>query len=209
MILKILLREIRYVFSVTKRFFISPKFPKNKDGKILIHIGCGDIKDSCFVNIDARPMEHIHYVTKNVDNLSFLPSKSVDLLYMCHVMEHFDRAKSVMVTKECFRVLKHGGILRISVPDFDRIVDIYLDNNRNMKAIIAPLFGGQDYEFNYHYNMFNRESLGELFKQCGFRITREWKPDDVQYHKFDDWSRRKFSVDDKKYIISLNLEAVK
>lgn len=208
MFVRKIFQKVKYFISIVRRFFIVPKFPENNE-KMLVHIGCGDINSPNFINVDARPMEHVHYVTRNIDDLSFFSSKSIDLLYMCHVMEHFDRKKVKKITRECFRVLKKGGVLRISVPDFDQLIHIYFDNEKKLETIIAPLFGGQDYEFNYHYNMFNMESLDKFLKECGFSFVRKWNPDDARYHEFDDWSGRKFCVNNKEYIISLNIEAIK
>ena len=51
--------------------------------------------------------------------------KSVDLIYICHMIEHLDQEETSNILQECKRVLKPGGIVRIVVPDFDRLVDSY------------------------------------------------------------------------------------
>ena len=105
------LHLLKITKSMAKRFFIKPKLPKNKDGKVMVHIGCGEINDCRYVNVDARPLEHVHYVTKDVDNLNFLASNSIDLVYMCHTLEHFDRKKVRKVMAEVFRTLKKAESL--------------------------------------------------------------------------------------------------
>ena len=53
------------------------------------------------------------------------------------------------------RILKPDGILRLSVPDFDALVNIYEACGRDIDSIAAPLMGGQDFAENIHYSVFN------------------------------------------------------
>lgn len=48
------------------------------------------------------------------------------LVYHSHVLEHFEKEDGALFVKECFRVLKPGGILRIAVPDLEAIVRNYI-----------------------------------------------------------------------------------
>jgi hypothetical protein len=54
------------------------------------------------------------------------PSQSVDMVYHSHLLEHMDQEEGEDLIKECFRVLKPGGILRVVVPDLERICRDYL-----------------------------------------------------------------------------------
>ena len=53
-------------------------------------------------------------------------SQSADLIYHSHLLEHLDQEEGEVLIKECFRVLKQGGILRVVVPDLERICRDYL-----------------------------------------------------------------------------------
>ncbi|ETR69785.1 MAG: hypothetical protein OMM_09304 [Candidatus Magnetoglobus multicellularis str. Araruama] len=53
---------------------------------------------------------------------------SVDVVYHSHVLEHMPRQFAPVFIQECFRVLKIGGIIRVAVPDLERIVREYLKN---------------------------------------------------------------------------------
>jgi predicted SAM-dependent methyltransferase len=138
------------------------KLPKTSDGKILFHIGCGEINSPEFINIDARKDKHIHIVTRNIFRLWMIPSNTADLIYMCHILEHVPRAQISVVLKEMNRILKPNGKLRISVPDFDHIITIYNDTKNNIKYISPPLMGGQDYAENFHFEVFNKNYLEQL-----------------------------------------------
>ncbi|MFA5089118.1 MAG: methyltransferase domain-containing protein [Candidatus Omnitrophota bacterium] len=185
-----------------------PRFPENPDGKVLVNIGCGECNDPRYINIDARAMPHIHYVSSDLERLPF-SGGSIDLIYACHVIEHLSHQKLRSVISVWFSRLKRGGILRLSVPDFDAIIDIYQDQGKSIDAIKLPLLGGQEHPFNYHNAIFNDGYLRKILKECGFDSVRTWDPKTAPYYSFDDWASKPFIVGGRSYRISLNLEAVK
>lgn len=54
------------------------------------------------------------------------PDGIFDGIYHCHLLEHIDRDDAPKFLRECFRVLKPGGILRIVVPDLEILARHYL-----------------------------------------------------------------------------------
>jgi predicted SAM-dependent methyltransferase len=107
------------------------------------------------------------------------------------------------------RILREGGVLRISVPDFEHILAIYEANDRDIAAIEQPLMGGQDYPFNYHYAVFNDAHLRAMAQRSGFRETRSWDPASCDHHDFEDWASMTIPMRGRDFPISLNIEAVK
>jgi predicted SAM-dependent methyltransferase len=191
-----------------KRLFIRPQLPQNSDGKVLIHLGCGDVNSPEFINVDARPAPHVHYV-RDVTDLSIFPDNHADIVYASHLLEHIRHNALRKTLWEWRRVLKPGGILRLSVPDFDALLDIYEACGHDIDSIAAPLMGGQDYAENIHYSVFNQEYLARLLKEAGFQSVRKWDPQQVDYHAFEDWASKTIEYAGKKYRVSLNLEAIK
>lgn len=118
-----------------------PDYPLNKDGKIFVHLGCGEIDSSGFINVDAIPWKHVHHVT-DIKDLSMFKDEFCDLIYTCIVLEHMSWREIPKVLKEWRRVLRTGGVLRITVPDFDSLIQVYNDNSKNISTIVAPLMGG-------------------------------------------------------------------
>lgn len=207
--LKKLRKKIKLQLLFIKRWLIKPSWPKNSNGKVLLHIGCGPKSSPEFINIDAQPFPHIHIVTDDITNLSGFDSGTVDLVYMCHILEHIKRKDLKDVLAEIKRVLKTSGVLRLSVPNFDRLLDVYNASGKNMDVICRQLMGGQDHDYNIHYSVFNTHSLTQLLQQAGFEKIVSWDPDNCQYHNFKDRATRKLKINNTEYLISLNLEAIK
>ena len=113
-------------------FLLSEKKP------VQLHLGCGKRYIPGFLHIDFENFSHIDLVG-NVSNLSFINDNSVDLIYACHVLEYFDIFDLKKVLKEWYRVLKKGSILRLSVPDFDKVIEIY-KKYENMELIYGFLY---------------------------------------------------------------------
>lgn len=207
--LKKLRKSLKLQILFLKRRLVKPSLPKNSDGKVLLHIGCGKKSSPEFINIDAQPFPHVHIVTDDMTNLSDFDNRSVDLIYMCHILEHIARGELEEVLVEMRRVLKDGGVLRLSVPDFDLLVDVYNASGKDMSEICRQLMGGQDHRYNFHYTVFNRQSLSEILQAVGFREIVPWDPDNCQHHDLKDRASRKLKVNGTGYPISLNLEAIK
>jgi SAM-dependent methyltransferase len=52
--------------------------------------------------------------------------ESVNCIYSSHTLEHLTREEGAFVMRECRRVLRPGGIIRIVVPDLRAFIDRYL-----------------------------------------------------------------------------------
>lgn len=204
-----LLKRIRRHANALKWRVSSARLPRADDGSRLLHLGCGTIDAEGFVNIDARALPHVHFVVKELAEVKFIPSGSFDLVYMSHVLEHVPHQAAGSVLEVIHGILRPGGVCRVAVPDFDALVRIYEADGRSLERIIFPLFGGQDYPYNFHFAAFNEAWLTELFRKAGFREVRGWNPDTCDHHGFTDASSLRVTVRDTSYPISLNLEGVK
>ena len=200
--------EAKTIYGKLRRRIVRPPLPKLEDGAINLHLGCGAVNHPSFINIDELVAPHIHYV-RSIDNLSPFKDNSVDLIYACHCLEHFSYIKVPDVLAGWFRVLKENGILRLSVPDFDLILNIYQENGNEINTIIGPLMGGQVDYIDFHKTVFNRASLEELLRSIGFRNIKEWQPNHRELTTFNDWSTRQILINGSYYSVSLNFEGTK
>lgn len=187
------------------RMAAKSSLPHNADGKVLIHLGCGDQNDSRYINVDSIPFRHVHFL-HDVTKLPMFGDDTADLVYGSHILEHTSYKLLLDTLHEWKRVLKPGGVLRIAVPDFDKILAIYEAEKHNIAKIEGPLMGGQNYKYNFHYAVFNRDYLAGKLKEAGFALVREWNPATAEYYTFTDWASKLLYG---TYPISLNLEAVK
>lgn len=174
-----------------------------------LHIGCGKVYIPGFIHVDLMDFDHIDYKIP-ADNLSVFDDSSADLIYACHILEHFKRTEIKNVLQEWFRVLKPGGILRVSVPGFEEIVAIY-QKYGDLKLVLGPLVGGQTYLYNFHYMAFDFKFLSELLKEAGFKEVRRYDWRKTEHAKIDDFSQAYIPHMDKEngMPVSLNVEAIK
>ena len=91
---------------------------------IKINIGCGWRnfgKD--WIHVDGGDYDHLD---DNDIYLSSVENNTADLIYASHVIEYFDR-EEIIDLLDCWRGrLKPNGILRIAVPDFNKISSLYI-----------------------------------------------------------------------------------
>jgi predicted SAM-dependent methyltransferase len=171
-----------------------------------LHLGCGRRHIPGYVHIDVVDYPHVDHVS-SIDNLSFLQDGSVELIYNCHVLEHFKRREVNRVLREWHRVLAPGGVLRVSVPDFAALCEVYV-RSRDLGLVIGPIFGRQDYLYNIHYNLFDFDALKAQLEQAGFSQIRRYDWRETEHAQVDDFSQAYIPHMDKErgVLISLNVE---
>jgi predicted SAM-dependent methyltransferase len=176
---------------------------------VKLHLGAGGVILPGFVNVDSRELPGIGLVSP-VDHLTMIDDRSIELVYACHVLEHFPRHDTQRVLKEWCRVLKPGGLLRISVPDFEANAKLYLET-RNLGLILGCLCGGQDYPENFHHMYFDFTYMTTMLYEVGFKNVRRYDWRKTEHANIDDRSQAYYPYMDKEHgrLMSLNVEANK
>ncbi len=182
-----------------------PIFTKNSDG-IKVHLGSGEINLQGWINIDANQNTHIHMIDKNF-KLNNLKDETISEFYLCHVLEHFSFTESLELIKKIRQKLKKNGLIRISVPDFQKLSSIY-SLNSNLDQIKFALMGGQKDNYDYHKSIYDHPSLTKILEDCEFGEISDWNYEDFGV-KIGDWSEGYYKVQNKKIEISLNLKGIK
>lgn len=102
------------------------------DGKVKLNVGCfTTMFHYGWTNIDALDVnafaQHYRYVFRQLDVRNGLPypTAGVDLIYTSHFLEHLTYAEGVKFLRECRRVLKPGGAVRVIVPDAELLTAAY------------------------------------------------------------------------------------
>lgn len=177
-----------------------------------LHIGCGKSYLDDFINVDAARHGKLDLIC-NAEHLAF-SDESFDLVYACHVLEHFSFRRLPGVLLEWRRVIRPGGRLRLSVPDFDQLVSIY-QNTKKIELILGPLMGtGPDRSrlyvehektTDFHFACFDQALLENYLKEAGFIAVHPWDFRRVSHGDVWDYSQAETFGN----LISLNLEARK
>jgi predicted SAM-dependent methyltransferase len=202
------LRKIKRSIHVARHGSIKPIYAKNDDGGLKIHLGAGPINLQGWVNIDARQAPPVHLRSEGVALNEFVDG-AISEIYMCHVLEHFSFEEVSEILGNLHKKLKVSGVLRLSVPDFDRLIAVYQANGNNLELIKFALMGGQDYTHNFHKCVFNRKALSDKLAACGFEHMAEWNTlEDFGVH-LGDWSETGFQTPKGEFPISLNIKAIK
>jgi predicted SAM-dependent methyltransferase len=91
--------------------------------------GCGPHGSPGWVNSDRVAGHRIDLVCDIRDGLP-VPDDAFDYAVSIHALEQVPFPDTVPVLGELRRVLRPGGVLRLSVPDLDRAIDAYRRGDR-------------------------------------------------------------------------------
>ena len=88
-----------------------------------LHIGGGWHRLDGWLNTDIDLIPGVMFMdaTKPFP----LASESVQFVYTEHMIEHIPFAQGAMMLRECFRVLRKGGVIRVTTPDLAALVGLY------------------------------------------------------------------------------------
>jgi predicted SAM-dependent methyltransferase len=161
-----------------------------------VNIGCGTTAPEGWYNIDNSPTiwwSRIPVASKvfkttpwprsvhRHDVLKGLPfaDHSVDFIYSSHTFEHFTYPQSLALTKECLRVLKPEGILRLVVPDLEQIARDYLADPAPMashrfieRLLLSHSWRDLLHPGAHHSQMFDARSLTAMLHEAGFNAPQ-------------------------------------
>jgi hypothetical protein len=143
-----------------------------------LHLGCGTRRAEGYCNVDITPQLSVD-VVDDISRLTKFPENYADTIYACHVLEHFSHAEIPLILQRWFAVLAPGGELRISVPDIDRIVRIYMQNQDHFakpgnSPWIGLIYGGQIDQYDFHKTGFNFCWMAYLLGNAGFDEIAEY-----------------------------------
>ena len=179
---------------------------------IKINMGCGwrDFGEG-WIHIDSGDYEHLD--SFSITNLSEHEDNTVDLIYASHLVEYFNREAVGALLTEWHRVLKPGGILRVGVPNFEKISHLYSSGQYGLDYFVGLLYGKMPMGSTtiYHKTVYDFESLDKVLCAAGFRDCREWEWRNTEHAQFDDHSQAYLPHMDKDngVLMSLNVECTK
>ena len=145
---------------------VNPAAAESADA-LRLNLGCGHIPLDGFVNVDMRKLPGVDVVAP-LDALPF-DAETVDEIFSAHVLEHFPQeALERRFLPYWYSVLAPGGVFRSVVPDVDAMIDQYREGTITFENLRQVVYGGQEYEGDFHHTAFTPESLSELLVKAGF-----------------------------------------
>ncbi|MEJ7820907.1 MAG: methyltransferase domain-containing protein [Chitinophagaceae bacterium] len=159
-----------------------------------LNVGCGNKFHEDWVNVDMVSNSPYVIATNLLSGIPF-EDNQFDVVYHSQVLEHIPKQEAASFIKECFRVLKPRGIIRVVVPDLENITREYLRllnanwkeydelNDANYEWILLELYdqtirnkkGGMMGEYLQQQNVINEEYVVERIGHIGSAIRNAVK----------------------------------
>ena len=154
-----------------------------------INWGCGSNPAPGWINSDQKTGPGID-ISCDIRNGLPLPSDSIAYIASIHALEEIAYPDIVAVLQELRRVLEPNGILRLSLPDLDKGIQAYLQNDADYFLIpddeVRSLGGKlivQLIWYGYTRTLFTHDFIEELLLKAGFRYVHRcrYKESKSQY----------------------------
>jgi predicted SAM-dependent methyltransferase len=159
---------------------------------LLVNIGAGDRGKPGWVNLDGYAATNVNCRFDARRRLPFADG-AVRGIFSEHSFEHLDYVEEVPgFLRECFRVLKPTGVMRIIVPDAEKYLRAYARGGWDELAVIRPLYDDRrDHYFHFRYNTpmelvnvvfrqwqehkfaYDFETLAFVLQRAGFKVIRQ------------------------------------
>lgn len=154
---------------IEPRIISADKFEAARDEKRLrLNLGCGHIALADYINVDARDLPGVDVVA-DVGNLP-VEENSVDEIFSAHLIEHFplETLRRRLLPYWCSK-LRPGGTFKAVTPDAAAMVQATAAGTMSFEDFREVTYGTQDYDGDYHFNLFTPGSLQELLQEMGFK----------------------------------------
>ena len=212
--MKVLIKKIAWVillgliriaklFGYTIDLSVSKIVSTSESKGINLNVGAGGYVIPGFLSLDLYTP---HYYKNKVeflknrteydlrgDNLPF-GDKSVDNIYISHVIEHVESQFVIKFINESYRVLKEGGVLRIACPDGDFLYRVSKFNNGYWSWLYPDFSNKERYKTDWEkieqYDFLLRETSTP---RCRFYVDKISEamllPNDVKELSYQDYKQ--------------------
>jgi len=156
-----------------------------------LHIGCARHHLDGWINADYKNPRDSCDIDFDATKEFPYDNESIDYIFSEHMIEHVSYFEGCYMIKECYRVLKPGGKIRISTPDLKFLIELYNEDKTDLQKNYITISHNK-----YDYGIRGFDNCKECNEKPVF--TSVSKPTDtfVINNFFRDWDH-KFIYDEK------------
>jgi SAM-dependent methyltransferase len=137
--------------------------------------GCGEHPEPGWINSDIKDGPGID-ISCDIRHGFPLETGSIDYIASIHALPELPIGDLVGAMEELRRVLKPGGVLRLALPDLDKGIKAYLENDRDYFLVpdedastIGGKFVTQLLWYGWSKTLFTHDYTEELLGRAGYR----------------------------------------
>jgi predicted SAM-dependent methyltransferase len=101
-------------------------------GQVRLHLACGSRPFPEWINIDVIPSTPGPQVLFDLRKPLPLPDNTADLIYSEDFIEHLELADGRHLLRECYRVLRPGGMMRLLTPNLRVLAIQYVERSSEL-----------------------------------------------------------------------------
>lgn len=157
---------VRLWYAARLRYLIARAAP----GQAWLHLACGKRPFFEWINIDVVPYSPGPKVLLDLRKPLPLPDNTVDLIYSEDFIEHLELAQGRRMLRECYRVLRGGGMMRILTPNLRVLATQYVERSPELLEWYHRHYGTTSFAEILNHGM---RSWGHRFIYDDEMLTRE------------------------------------
>ncbi len=156
-------------------------------GDGLVKVNWGSFITMChhgWINTDIIDLQEFatrnqyKFITIDVRSPLMFKDDSIDLANCSHMLEHLTVPEAINFLKECYRCMKKGSVMRLSVPDAAKLISHYINNNLKMFNEINDNCASSEFEsgrlwsllFEGHKIAYDFNGLKNVGEKAGFKV---------------------------------------
>jgi predicted SAM-dependent methyltransferase len=142
-----------------------------------LQVGCGPFSLDGWLNTDLLSGD----IYLNAEKKLPFENDSFNFIFCEHFIEHLYGDNGLKFLKECHRILRIGGVIRITTPDLEKLIELYFDTNpfARREECLRVIYGQEsklspcEFFNNYMHNwghkfIYDRESIASMLTKIGF-----------------------------------------
>ena len=159
-----------------------PRVARRLKGRDRLHLACGDNPLDGWANIDLDSKGAV--IGWNLTDGLPVRSETIELIFSEHFIEHVTLRQAAALLAECHRILRPDGILRLTTPSLEKVVDEYLSGRTQewcdvgwSPATPCQMVNGA-FRLWGHQFVYDADELHRILHRTGYRSVSQ-----VEWHE--------------------------